>query len=78
MDPRAGLDGCRISRFYRDLISGSSSQYRDAIPTELSRPQQYYLVSDVYRGYMFRLKISILKSAPDTFYVKSKYTECNS
>jgi hypothetical protein len=33
----AGLDGCGKSRPHRDSIPGPSSQYRVAIPTELSR-----------------------------------------
>jgi hypothetical protein len=36
--PRAGLDGCGKSRPHRDSIPGPSSQYRVAIPTELSWP----------------------------------------
>ena len=35
--PRAGLDRCGKSRFYRDSIPGTSSPQPVAIPTELSR-----------------------------------------
>jgi hypothetical protein len=31
----AGLDGCRKSRPHRDSITGPSSPYRVAVPTEL-------------------------------------------
>jgi hypothetical protein len=34
----AGLNGCGKCRPYRDSISGPSSPYLVAIPTELSRP----------------------------------------
>jgi hypothetical protein len=36
--PRAGIDRCGKSRPHRDSIPGSSSPYRVAIPTTLSRP----------------------------------------
>ena len=42
MGPRAGLDGCGKSRTHRVSIPGSSSPYRVAIPTELSRPMLWY------------------------------------
>ena len=38
MDPRVGRDTCGKSCPYRDSIPGPSSQWRGAIPTELSRP----------------------------------------
>jgi hypothetical protein len=37
--PRTGLDGCGKSRPHRDLIPGSSSPLRVAVPTELSWPR---------------------------------------
>jgi hypothetical protein len=40
--PRAGLDAGVKSRPPQDLIPGSSSPYRVAIPTELSRPILWY------------------------------------
>jgi hypothetical protein len=42
---RAGLDGCGISRPQRDSILGSSSLWRVALPTELSRPMQECMYS---------------------------------
>jgi hypothetical protein len=36
--PRVGLDVCEKSRPYRDSITGASSPYPVAIPTELTRP----------------------------------------
>ena len=42
MVPRAGLDGCIISRPHRVSIPGPSSPYRVAVPTELSRPMLWY------------------------------------
>jgi hypothetical protein len=39
--PRAGLDRCGKSRPYRDSISGPSSPYSVAIPTDLPGPQLF-------------------------------------
>jgi hypothetical protein len=47
-----GLDGCGKPRPHRVWIPGSSSPYRVAIPTELSRPilWYWYLKESEYSG----------------------------
>jgi hypothetical protein len=53
--PRTGLEGCGKSRPHRNLIPGSSSAYRFAIPTEILQTSLRTLTVFLNRGAFFFL-----------------------